>query len=284
MRRYSVLTEADKDMLRQQGIDPPLTQDDLPYSDGKPLDNERHGLQMELLFEPLRLYWRDRDDAYVGMNQFLYFSLERVRNEQVLGPDIYVVVGVPKRERLSWVVWEEHKPPDAVIEILSSTTKRRDQAEKKRIYQNEAKIPEYYWHDPDTGLSAGFRLTNEEYQPLAPDSAGRLVSEHLGLTLVRWHGPYRDVTAPWMRWATPDGTLLPTGAELAEAAERRAEAERLRARTAQEQAEAERLRAEAARERAAAAERQLAARLAELERYRARFGPLGDSDSSTGQA
>lgn len=38
----------------------------------------------------------------------------------------------------------------------------------------------------------------------------------LGLVLVRWQGTYRGEEAVWLRWAAPDGTLLPTDADAAE--------------------------------------------------------------------
>jgi Uma2 family endonuclease len=37
-----------------------------------------------------------------------------------------VVLDVPRRERKSWVVWEEEKAPDVVIELLSESTAKKD--------------------------------------------------------------------------------------------------------------------------------------------------------------
>jgi glutathione S-transferase len=74
---------------------------------------------------------------------------------------------------------------------------------------------------------------------------------------------YKEVSACWLRWATLEGTLLPTPQELAVQERRRAE-------------EAER-EAEEARRRAEEAERRAAELEAELRRYRELFGELFSS-------
>lgn len=201
----------------------PPTQEELPYDDGIPMESERHVLQMQLLIETLRLQWADRQDFYIGGNMFVYFSLKQVRKD-FRGPDVFVVLGVPKRERKSWVVWEEGKGLDVVIELLSESTAQQDKTEKKQIYQNQLRVPEYFWFDPFNPEDlAGFALCKGIYEPLAPDTQGRFFSQQLGLTLIRWQGTYRDVTATWLRWATLDGDLLPTSQEQATQAEQRAE-------------------------------------------------------------
>lgn len=45
-----------------------------------------------------------------------------------------MVLGVPKRERRSWVVWEEEsKMPDVIIELLSDSTRKIDKWEKRKF-------------------------------------------------------------------------------------------------------------------------------------------------------
>jgi len=218
------MSEPTSDQPIPLGVVLPPTQEELPYDDGIPMESERHVLQMQLLIETLRLRWADRQDFYIGGNMFVYFSLEQVRNKDFRGPDVFVVLGVPKRERKSWVVWEEGKGLDVVIELLSDSTAQQDKTEKKQIYQNQLRVPEYFWFDPFNPEDlAGFALCKGIYEPLAPDTQGRFVSQQLGLTLIRWHGTYRDVPATWLRWATLDGDLLPTSQEQAIQAEQRAE-------------------------------------------------------------
>jgi Uma2 family endonuclease len=135
---------------------------------------------MTLLIETLRLHWKDRPTGYVGGNMFVYFSLEQVKNQDFRGPDFFAVLNAPKRERKSWVLWAERHGPDVVIELLSETTAAVDKGEKKRVYQDELRVPEYFWYDPFSGELAGFWLCNGRYEPIEPDEAGRLKSERLG--------------------------------------------------------------------------------------------------------
>ncbi|MDS4021354.1 MAG: Uma2 family endonuclease [Candidatus Competibacter sp.] len=217
------------ELIERVEIDPtpppcPPTQDELPCEDDIPMESERHKLQMELLLETLQPWLAQRGDGYAGGNMFLYFSLAQTRGQYFRGPDMFVVLGVPRGERKSWVVWEEGKAPDVVVELLSDSTRERDKALKKQVYREQLRIPEYYWYDPfNPDDWAGFRLSGMEYQPLEPDESGRMWSQRLQLGLLRWSGSYRGVSAIWLRWATPQGELLPTGEERAERERQRAE-------------------------------------------------------------
>jgi len=193
------------------------------------METERHVLQMMLLIETLRAYWAGRDDVFVGGNMFVYFSPQQVMTHDFRGPDVFVAQGVEKRERKSWVSWREGKPPDVVIELLSESTAEFDKNEKKQIYQDRLRAPEYFWYDPFSGELVGFALRDGQYQPLASDTEGRLVSRQLGLLLTPWHGKYQGVEAQWLRWATLDGQVLPMPEEVAEREHQRAGQERQRA-------------------------------------------------------
>lgn len=72
------------------------------------------------------MFWSGRQGFFVGSNMFIYFSLEQVRKKDFRGLDVSIVLGVPNRERKSWVVWEEKKGPDVVIELLSKSTAAAD--------------------------------------------------------------------------------------------------------------------------------------------------------------
>jgi Uma2 family endonuclease len=118
-----------------QGIKLPPTQNELPSDDGIPMETQRHGLQMQLLARPLSQWLKTQgQEAFVGGNMFIYFSPNQVRNEDYRGSDVFVVLDVPRKERKSWVLWEEEKAPDVVIELLSESTAQKDKEEKKLIY------------------------------------------------------------------------------------------------------------------------------------------------------
>lgn len=249
-------------------------EEDLPDSDGIPMDSQRQALQMTLLAQTATHHFRDRADVYVGMNMFVCFSPDQLKTHDFRGPDVFVVTGTDKRERRRWVVWQEGKGPDVVIEILSETTRTVDKTTKKEIYATRLRVPEYFWYDPFSGERAGWVLHGSAYEPIVPDDHDGMPSNLLGLTLVRWHGVYEGVEAPWLRWATPDGVVISTPQEAADAARAQADAARADADTARANAEqavqaADAARAEAERERQL--RRELEARIAELER-RAREG------------
>lgn len=216
-------TEAE---MLEFGVTRPPTQDELPYSDGMPMESNLHVLQMYLLIETLKLHWANRTDVFVGGNMFVYFSADQERFRDFRGPDFFAVQGVQHRERKSWVVWEEGKGPDVVVELLSDSTAQRDKEEKKLIYQDRLRVPEYFWFHPYTGEWAGFALLDGVYQPILPDAQGRLISQQLQLALAQWEGIFSAESGRWLRWAELTGKLLPTAEEkAAEAQEKAAEAQ-----------------------------------------------------------
>ena len=142
-----------------------------------------------------------------------------------------------------------------VIELLSDSTAQVDKHEKKLIYQNQLRVPEYFWFDPFNAQDlAGFHLQNGVYQPIVTNAENQLVSQVLGLTLELWEGYYEGIDATWLRWATLQGELVPT---LEEQERHRAEQERHRAEQGRHRAEQERHRAEQERHRAEQAESKL---------------------------
>lgn len=101
-----------------------------------------------------------------------------------------------------------------IIELLFESTAAAEKNEKKLIYQNQMRVPEYFWYDPfNPDNWAGFSIQQRVYQPLAVSDRNQLVSESLGLALQRWQGNYKGIQATWLRWATLDGELLLTPEE-----------------------------------------------------------------------
>jgi hypothetical protein len=107
---------------------------------------------------------------------------------------------------------------------LSESTANQDKIEKKQIYQDKLRVNEYFWYDPFNPEDlAGFVLVDGLYEPIQPNEQGWLISNRLGLALVRWQGDYKGVTAVWIRWATLEGVILPTPQEVAQEAQQKAE-------------------------------------------------------------
>ncbi len=167
------------------------TQDDLPDGDGVPMETERHKKQMDLLVDSLEPWLGER--GYVGGNMFVYFSPNQLKNEEFKGPDVFVTLGLSNKERKSWVVWEEGKSPDVVIELLSKSTAKKDKTLKKDVYQNQLKVAEYFWFDPfHPDDFQGFKLSGGVYKEL-PFLNDCFISQKLGLKLIRWRDIYKNV-------------------------------------------------------------------------------------------
>jgi Uma2 family endonuclease len=246
-------------------VTPPPGENELPYSDGVPVESETHRKQQGLLTHTLELAWAERTDFYVGANMFVYYSHLQAKKNDFRGPDVFVVLGTARRVRKSWVVWEEAgRTPDVVIELLSATTEATDRGEKMRIYAQLLHVPYYYLFDPETGVLEGYRLDTamRAYVAMSPAPSGDLDCPVLGLGLGVRHGPYEGVETDWLRWLDAAGEPLPTAEEQARAMAEQARAAAEQARAAEQRAE------EQAREREGA-ERRLAAALAELEQLRA---------------
>ncbi len=224
---------------------PEIPKLELPETDGMPMEDAWHRLQMNLLIDSLVYHWRDRNDFFVAGNMFIYYSLEQAQGiiqgkPYYRGPDFFVVLNTEFRERSYWVVWEEDgRYPDVIIEFLSPSTARIDKTIKKELYEKVFHTDEYFWYEPRSRELAGFELIVGEYHPKTPNERGWLWSEKLGLWIGEWEGEFQRYNRRWIRFYTPEGELVLTHAEaqarLAEAERQRAEQERQRA----EQAEAE---------------------------------------------
>ena len=122
--------------------------------------------------------------------------------------DLFVVRGVAKRERPNYLVWEEGKSPDFVLEVTTLATRAEDADEKFRLYRDVLLVPEYFLYDPqgdtlDPPLQ-GYRLHNAGYLKIDPLD-GILFSNSLGLHL-KPEGPLLRFFDPEaQRWLpTPD--------------------------------------------------------------------------------
>lgn len=101
-----------------------------------------------------------------------------------VSPDLFVVRGVPKdKHRKKYLLWEEDKGPELVVELTSSSTRDED-LDKKWLYRDILGVREYVLFDPfaeylDPPLQ-GFLLQEGDDVGM-PMVSNRLVSEVLGL-------------------------------------------------------------------------------------------------------
>jgi len=156
-----------------------------PESDGKPMaETDIHRKLMNHLIEMIEYHFRNRSDVYVSGNLLLYY--EPGNPQKSVAPDVFVVFGVEKKLRRTYLLWEEGKGPDVVIELVSKSTYQHDLSGKKELYAQVLGVKEYYLYDPDrlylSPSLQGYRLVGEFYRAIQP-VANRLPSFVLGLEL-----------------------------------------------------------------------------------------------------
>ncbi|ELR97826.1 Uma2 family endonuclease [Gloeocapsa sp. PCC 73106] len=208
------------------------------WSDEPPLESNLHLQQILLLIQSLKWLWRERQDYFVSGNLTIYYSPHQKKSEDFRGPDFFVVTGTTLDwTRGSWVVWkEEGKYPNLIIEILSKTTAKIDKGEKKQIYQDIFRTPEYFWFDPESLELKGFALISGKYQEITTTAAGQLQSKQLDL--------YLGIVDRQLRYFSPSGELIPTSEEEAIRERERAQQAEERAQQAEERAQQEREKSE----------------------------------------
>ena len=159
-----------------------------PSSDGEPMaETKAQYVALTDTVSALENHYISRPDVFVGGDMLMYYRMND--NRTSVAPDVFVVIGATgKHYRDSWIVWREGKAPDFVMEIASSSTWRRDAAEKRDIYA-EMGVSEYWRYDPIGSFFSpelvGERLVGGEYQPIAleTDSDGILRGRSDVLTL-----------------------------------------------------------------------------------------------------
>ena len=216
-----------------------------PSSDGRPMaESDHQRTPLTYAVDRLRRHFRHRRDVYVSGNLLIYY--EEGNPSAVVAPDVFVVIGATKADRTSYLLWNEPKGPDFVLEITSRTTHREDQGKKRRLYRALG-VREYWQYDPTSDYLnpalQGQELVEGEYRRLSgrelADRTLAIASEVLGLEL--------RLTERGLRFRDPaTGRDLPDLAETDEALEH-AEQERRHAEQARRHAEQARRRERQAR-------------------------------------
>ncbi len=176
---------------------PPPAAIEYPSGDGRPMaENDAQLAAMHYGIGALRVYYQDRDDVYVSGDLLVYYEEGNPRVS--VAPDVFVVFGVEDRMRMHYLVWEEGKAPDFVLEVASKSTWREDLGPKREVYARLG-VKEYWLYDPTgeyfTPVLQGLRLAGSAYvRQLAvtsPEGALTLTSETLGLELRAQGGEMR---------------------------------------------------------------------------------------------
>jgi len=103
--------------------------------------------------------------------------------EPSFSPDVFAVLDVDEPEedeRMAWVVVDEGKGPDWVLEVLWAGDRKKDLVDNVERYAALG-IPEYFVYDRARQRLHGYRLTSgKRYQPILPQ-LGLYRSDVLGL-------------------------------------------------------------------------------------------------------
>ncbi len=202
-----------------------------PESDGKPMaETEVHRDLMIDFIQMLKHHYRDREDVCISGNMFMYY--EEGDATKSVAPDVFVAFSVAKKQRRTYLTWEEGRTPDFVLEVASPSTFKDDMRKKKELYASVLEVKEYFIYDPLGEIVPsfiGFRLDEGVYEEI-DFLNDRLPSSVLGLELGEREGIlklYNPTTSEWLQ----------TMPERAETAEVRAETAEVRAETAEAELE-----------------------------------------------
>ena len=172
-----------------------------PSSDGKPMaETDWHRKLLMELLQIIDHHFREHDDVYVSGDLLIYYKMGD--NTKSVAPDVFVVRGVTKKQRGTYLTWEESHTPDFVLELASPSTVRHDLTTKKDLYASVLKVKEYYIYDPLHQIQphfVGFRLIDGIYREIAFVN-DRLPSEILNLELGERDGTLRMYDPTIEQW------------------------------------------------------------------------------------
>ena len=186
---FTTGTETELPELATAGAETSPEPDDIEYPEGRwTAPSVWHGDAVAQAATALVYHFRERTAVLVAMELRVYY--ERGNNKVWLWPDVQVVFGVSREDRPSYLIWEEGKAPDFVLEVASPPTADGDAEHKAREYAKIG-VREYWRLDPQGTLMGasleGYEATGEKYdqvQPVASRARGRRFrSKVLGLDL-----------------------------------------------------------------------------------------------------
>ncbi len=156
-----------------------------PDSDGHFLpDNPLQANAVVNLRVALKRHFERVANVVVEGDMFLYY--EKGNPRKSIAPDMYVVLNHDLGGRPVYKLWEEGKPPDFALEVISPSSAIRNEVEKRALYERLG-IGEYFLFQPDPTCRGprlvGHRLRGGSYEEMVAESGGELRSEALGVTL-----------------------------------------------------------------------------------------------------
>ena len=180
-------------------------QDTYPYfCDGKPMsDNTEQYRWIVIIKENLEILFAAMEKVFIAGDLF-WSPVEGQINSIKVAPDVMVVFGRPKSQRLSYVQWEEEDiPPQVAFEIRSPGNSKKEMDEKFKFYQKYG-VKEYYLYDPHTFELDGWERKGNKLEPIM--MMNDWVSPLLGIRFV--------MTTDGLEIYRPDGRKFLSSVEL----------------------------------------------------------------------
>ena len=146
-----------------------------PDSDGKPMAvSDLHRRILIRTLQVLDTYFAKNPAAYVSGDILMYYVEGDPR--QSVSPDVLVTFGLDKENRRTYLVWEEGKVPDFVMEFSSKSTYRNDLGRKMTLYASLG-IQDYFLYDAEglylSSPLMGFTLVEGSYVPISAGPRSR---------------------------------------------------------------------------------------------------------------
>ncbi len=96
-----------------------------PESDGQPLgETDLHRDEMVREIELLRRFFEGQE-VYVSGNLLMYYR--QGNPQKCVVPDAFVVKGLQPTQRRTYRLWIERRAPDAIVEVTSRKTKKKEE-------------------------------------------------------------------------------------------------------------------------------------------------------------
>ncbi len=202
-----------------------------PCSDGQPMADST--IQYKLIVtikEGCELLLKDDPNVFIAAD-LLWYPVEG-RTDISQAPDVMVVFGRPKGDRLSYIQFREDNIPPQVVFEIRSFRDRQIKMNKKYSFYNRYGVEEYYLYDPEQNELTGWQRIEGNLEIIEPIEGW--VSPSLGVRF--------ELGEAGLEIYRPDGQRFLSYAELEEQGElNRQRAEQEAQRAEQEAQRAERL-------------------------------------------
>ncbi len=188
-----------------------------PSSDGEPMANNTEHLKIIFATQKgLEAVFAEQEDVFIAADLFWY-PVEG-KPKTVVAPDVFVVFGRPKGERMSYKQWEEDGVAPQVVFEFQSTSNTSAEMNRKLLFFNTYGVQEYYLYDIERNKLEGYVRFQEDDDMLeeipemhdwkSPRMGIRFRCEADGLQLYKPNGSpflgYDDYTNIEERWANAE--------------------------------------------------------------------------------